>query len=138
MQPLVRALTPFAEGGSSTSASVGPIVESADVMAKEDDVEDESTEEAGRPRVARRPQMPTKAEVDAHMTLHAGYRNWCPDCVAGRGISHQHRSSRNERTGREFSLDYALMTADDVGEDMCPVFSGYDNDSYGIWALVIS
>ena len=61
--------------------------------------------------------MPTKAKYDAHMTLHVDYRDWCPDCVAGRGISHQHRSS---------------MTAEDVGEDMCPVLVGYGNDSHGI------
>ena len=98
MQPLVRPLSPFTEGGSSTSASGGPIVESAGRMVKEDDVENESTEEARRPRVAKRLQMPTKAEVDAHNTLRADDRDWCPDCVAGRGISHQHRSSKNERT----------------------------------------
>ena len=37
----------------------------------------------------------------------------------------------------EFSLDYAFMTAEDVGEDMCPVLVGYDNDSHGIWALAV-
>jgi hypothetical protein len=102
-----------------------------------DDVIGENEEEARRPRIARRPQTPTKAEYDAHMTLHADYRDWCPDCVAGRGISHQHRSSKKERTGREFSVDYAFMTAEDVGEDMCPVLVGYDNDSHGIWALAV-
>ena len=71
------------------------------------------------------------------MTLHADYKDWCPDCVAGRGISPQHRSSKKERTGREFSIDYAFMTAEDVEEDMCPVLVGYDNDSYGIWALAV-
>ena len=81
--------------------------------------------------------MQTKAEFDVHMTLHVDFRDWCPDCVAGRGIRHQHRSSRNERKGREFSLDYAFMTAEDVGEDMCPVLVGYDNDSHGIWALAV-
>ena len=81
--------------------------------------------------------MLTKAEHDVHMTLHADYRDWCPDCVAGRGISHQHRSSKKERPGREFSVDYAFMTAEDVGEDMCPVLVGYDNDSHGIWALAV-
>ena len=86
-----------------------------------DDVIGENEEEARRPRIARRPQTPTKAEYDAHMTLHADYRDWCPDCVAGRGISHQHRSSKKERTEREFSVDYAFMTAEDVGEDMCNV-----------------
>ena len=34
MQPLVRPLTPFTEGGSSTSAGGGPIVESADEKTK--------------------------------------------------------------------------------------------------------
>ena len=109
MQPLVRPMTPFTEGSSSASASGGPIVESADEKAKELDDKEESTEEARRPRVAKRPQMPTNAEYDAHMTLHADYRDWCPDCVAGRGISHQHRSSKNERTGRELSLGYAFI-----------------------------
>ena len=106
-------------------------------MASEESVIEEETEESRRPRIAKRPQMPTKAEYDAHMTLHADYRDWCPDCVATRGISHQHKASRNERTGREFSLDYALMTAEDVREDMCPVPVGYDNDLHGIWALAV-
>ena len=29
------------------------------------------------------------------------------------------------------------MTAEDVGEYMCPVLVGYDNDSHGIWALAV-
>ena len=81
--------------------------------------------------------MLTKAKYDVHMTLHADYRDWCPDNVAGRGISHQHRASKNERTGREFSLEYAFMTAEDVGEDMFPVMVRYDNDSHGVWALAV-
>ena len=80
------------------------------------------------------PQMPTKAKYDAHMTLHADYRDRSPDCVAGPGISPQHRSSKKERTGRELSLDYPFMTAEAVGEDMCPVLVGYDNESHGMWA----
>ena len=103
-------------------------------MASEEGVIEEGTEE---PRVAKQIQMPTKAEYEAHMTLHADYCDWCPDCVAGRGISHQHRTFKNKRTGREFSLDYAFITAKDVGEDMCPVLVGYDNDSHGIWALAV-
>ena len=81
--------------------------------------------------------MPTKAEVDARMIFHAGYRDWCPDCVAGPGVSHQHRASKNEKLGREFILDYAFMTAGEVGEDMCPIFVGYNYDSRGIWANAI-
>ena len=69
-------------------------------MAKDEGVMEEGSEEARRPRVARRFQMSTKAEYDAHMTFHADYRDWCLDCVAGRGMSHQHRASKNERAGR--------------------------------------
>ena len=29
------------------------------------------------------------------------------------------------------------MTAEDVGEDMCPVLVGYDHESSGIWALAV-
>ena len=37
----VRLLNPFTEGGSSASASGGPIVDDAGAMAREDGVEDE-------------------------------------------------------------------------------------------------
>ena len=86
-------------------------------MDKEADDEDA----ARRPRIARRTRTPTKAEVKAHMTVLAEYRDWCPDCVHGRGVSYQHRSSKDEKPGRELSIDYAFMTAEDVDEDMCPV-----------------
>ena len=100
MQSIVRPLTPFIEGGSRSSVSGGPEAEGRETMASEESAIEEETEESRRPRIAKRPQMLTKAEYDSHMTLHADYRDWCPDCVAGRGISHQHRASRNERTGR--------------------------------------
>ena len=29
------------------------------------------------------------------------------------------------------------MTAEDVGEHMCSVLVGYDNDSHGMWALAV-
>ena len=34
-------------------------------------------------------------------------------------------------------MDYAFTTAEDVGEDMCPVMVGDGNDSHGIWALAV-
>ena len=41
-------------------------------------VEEEIDEAVRNPKIARRPHTPTKAEVVAHMTLHAEYRDWCP------------------------------------------------------------
>ena len=109
MQPLVRPLTPFTEGGSRSSASGGPEGGGVEAMAKDEDVIEEETEESRRPRIARRFQTPTKAEYHSYMTLHADYRDWCPDCVAGRGISHQHRSSKNERTREHAENSASIM-----------------------------
>ena len=133
----VRPIYPFTEGGSSASAEGGPV--KVGVISDEEGTDDLEEEEARRPRIARRPQTPTRAEVEAHMTLHAEYRDWCPHCVYGKGMSRQHRSSTgdDEKLGREFSLDYAFMTAEDVGEDMCPVLIGYDHNSLGVWALAV-
>ena len=88
----VRFIYIVTEGGPSTSASDGKVGDEQvgdsvieGVIEGSNVVEEE--EIARRPRIARRPQMPTKAEVDAHMVLHSDYRDWCPDCVAGRGVS---------------------------------------------------
>ena len=108
----VRPLLPFSEGGSSASAGGGAVDERAAGIREATAGEDE---EARHSRVVRRPQVPTTAEVKAHMTTHAEYRDWCPDCVHGRGVSHQHKSSQGEKMGREFSLDCAFMTAEEIG-----------------------
>ena len=41
-------------------------------------------EEATRPKVARRPVLPTKAEIDEHFPLHLHYRDWSRHCVHGK------------------------------------------------------
>ena len=76
----VRLLTSFTKGGSRSSASGGPEVGGAEVMASEKGVIEERSEEARRTRVTKRFRMPTTAGYDCHMTLYA-------DCVAGRGSS---------------------------------------------------
>ena len=133
----LRPLYPFVEGGSSSSAAVWKGQGTDGAIGGNGLVEAEIEEASRDPKVARRPNTPTKAQVEAHMTLHADYRDWCPHCVYGRGISHHHASSKGEKLGNEFSLDYAFMTAEEVGEDMCPVLVGFDHNSKGIWALAV-
>ena len=94
----VRPTSSFTEGGSSASADGGMATEEA-VIDKAIHENDEDNL-ARQPRIARRPHAPTKAEVVAHTILHAEYRDWCPHCVHGRGISHQHKASKNEKLGR--------------------------------------
>ena len=80
--------------------------------------------------------------------LHADYREWCAHCVAGKGISHQHRAVDKDQDVAEFGIDYAFMTADGVvrhEEDIeeskmsgaTPVIIGHDRQSKGIWAMVV-
>lgn len=126
--------------------------EQGDEGKAKDDIEDEAEIEeaaARNPKVVRRPAAPTKAMIAAHECHHADYREWCEHCVAGKGVSHQHRSSeKSERSHAEFSVDYAFMAEDgqvgrkeELGEDRmkgaCPVIVGYDHDSRGIWAMAV-
>ena len=87
---IVRPIDQITEGGPSASASGGQVGNNAFGDAMDGSVDDDGNEVARRPRIARKLQMPTKAKVDAHMTLNADHRELCPDCVAGRGGSHQH------------------------------------------------
>ena len=73
-------------------------------------VEVEKNNTARDPKVARRPIKPTQAMIQAHELHHADYRDWCDHCRAGKGVSHQHRSSTNDNEDAEFSIDYAFMT----------------------------
>ena len=59
------------------------------------------------PKPMRRPQAPTRAEWEAHIIAHVPYREWCPHCVAGRGISNQHRRNKEQdNSGVAISVDY--------------------------------
>ena len=78
--------------------------------------------------------MSTESEVDAHMTRHAVYRGWCPDCIHGRGLSHQHRGAKVETLGREFISDYAAMTSE---KTMCPVLVRYNYGSEELRPLAV-
>ena len=111
------------------------------------DIED--VEVAARnPRVIRRPTAPTKAMVLAHELHHAEYRDWCEHCVAGKGVSHQHKQVEREHDTAEFSIDYGFMTHEGVIDydrnaeetekaGSTPVLVGYDHQSKGIWAMVV-
>ena len=86
--------------------------------------------------MARRPQAPTKAEVDAHFPLHAEYRDWCPHCVAGRGMSTQHRhdKGKGEPIGTTVNLDYLFMILENEHEGM----DVYDSNRKRIWTKSVN
>ena len=92
------------EGESQDFAEAGKV----DEVQEEMEVT-ESGDEAIKARVAKTPRTPTRQEVKDHMPLHAECRGWCPHCVAGKGISHQHKHSSAkdvESLGITISMDY--------------------------------
>ena len=117
---------------------------------RDGEVDEEAEEVAARdPKVARKPAAPTKAMILAHEVHHADYREWCPHCVAGKGVSHRHvTGSREDGPEAEFSMDYAFMTNDgqlvradelsleEVGK-ASPVIVGFDKRSESIWAMAV-
>ena len=94
--------------------------------------------EARTPVIARKPKTPTKAEIDAHFPLHADYRDWCPHCLAGKGISNQHRRGDNaESIGTTVSMDYLFMVPEEEDENMDAVLILYDTNRKSIWTMSV-
>ena len=91
------------------------------------------------PRVARRPVLPTKADIAEHFPLHLQYRSWCKHCVAGKARLAQHvvQPGDRERLGVTVHMDYAFMTAEEAEEDMQPTLVIYDDDKMSLWALAV-
>ena len=89
----------------------------------------EEEEEARKPRYPRRPNAPTKQEIEEHEITHLPPRDWCPHCVAGHGISNQHRASKDkdERAlGITIGLDYCFMREGETEDGVSPILIMYD------------
>ena len=97
----------------------------------------EAHAEVRPPRVARRPILPTKADVEEHLPLHLNYRSWCEHCVAGKARLAQHmvQPSDREKLGVTVHMDYAFMTAEEAEEGMQPTLVIYDDDKNSFGAL---
>ena len=85
------------------------------------------------PKVGRRPDIPTRKEIEEHFPLHVHYRAWCPHCVAGRSTSRQHRCQEDEEVlGPCVSLDYAFKYGDEKEEATSPVLVAVDKGTGAI------
>ena len=63
-------------------------------------------------KIAVSPVRPSAADISEHRVSHMPYRNWCPQCVAGRGLGEQ----RGRHIGRphdvpRVGLDYWFTTS---------------------------
>ena len=96
-------------------------------------------EEVRRPRISRRPMAPTKEMVEEHSRTHSEYRDWCPDCRAGKstGLHHRQGDPTEDKIGTTISIDYAFRQPDEKEDDLIPVLVAYDNVKKSIWALEV-
>jgi len=55
------------------------------------------------------PCLPSRAEIEEHRLTHLPYRNWCEQCVKGRGIERGHfRAERDPDAVAEVHVDYCF------------------------------
>ena len=77
-----------------------------------DEEEEEETEQALPAKHARSPLTPSAEEVAAHRVTHLPFRNWCPECVAGRRPNTPHRAGiEREHAVPTVLFDYAFISA---------------------------
>ena len=76
--------------------------------------EDRPEYEVRKHKIARRPLLTTKAEIDEHYLLHLNDRSWCKHCVAGKARSNQHVQSQEEkvRLGVTWNAEYVFMSGE--------------------------
>ena len=54
-------------------------------------------------KAARMPDQLIAKELDEHELTHTPYRDWCPFCVKGRGVSDRHAGQRHA-DGHEYGV----------------------------------
>ena len=52
--------------------------------------------ESVEPRVMRAPKLPSREEVESHMTTHVPFRSWCKHCVRTRGRRDAHQQHKRD------------------------------------------
>ena len=112
----------------SQSSRLAPIPEPADVSTA-------ITSEVEGPaaRAARQPQEPTQDEVRQHEVSHEPYRAWCASCVAGRGLSREHRAADHEESAIAVAgFDYGFFS-----EGSSPLLCGKDSKHRWFYAAVV-
>ena len=78
--------------------------------------EEMEVEEQSRPVAVRAPHLPSAQEKEEHeLTGHVCYRNWCPICLACKGLGQGHREApaEDETAVPTILCDYAFMGQDD-------------------------
>ena len=133
--PSVRPLYDVEGDGMSGAREEGVVV----------DVQEEALElenqEVHKQRGRRKPEEPTQEEIEEHYLDHANYREWCPHCVKGKGVSHPHRKIDEDEKGviPVVSMEYMFLSdKQDKGEEKgMPILVTKDHKTRMVFARVV-
>ena len=93
-------------------------------------------EEAHTVGVQRTPMLPSQSEIDEHNLTHLPFRDWCPFCIRGRGLSSGHfaRKTPEESQVPTISIDYCFLGDETTRDTDLPVLVVRDRRTKSVWA----
>ena len=97
------------------------------------EVDEDEAQSAG---VQKTPMLPSQSEIDEHNLTHLPFRNWCPFCIRGRGLSSGHFARRtvDEQQIPTISVDYCFMGDSATRSADLPVIVARDRRTKSVWA----
>ena len=81
------------------------------------------------PKIARRLEVPTEAEIDAHYPVHA---------MEGKGVSRHHEKGKEEdASGSMIRVEECLWAPEESEEEMDAILVGYDSEELGLRTMAV-
>ena len=116
--------------------SVSPISEmETGVNGVEDE---EETEEVKPIKTLPNCCLPCQAEIEEHNVNHLSFRDWCPYCVQGKGVSYPHRKRKgDENEVPVISSDYMGVKQREPEEGQNPILVSVDRKTKMKFANVL-
>jgi len=100
-----------------------------EVNGLDSDADDEH-EEGMRVKSVRNVYLPSQQEIEEHELTCLPFRDWCPHCVQGKGVSAAHRKRKKEETQIPvISMDYMGLTKREPEEGENPIIVIVDRKS---------
>ena len=69
------------------------------------------------------PVKPSQKEIDEHELAHLPFRNWCRECVHGRGVEMPHRVKARDEVDSllKLNIDFMFLGSRDIAGETIPV-----------------
>ena len=121
----------------------GRVEETEAVAGQEEGEEKRPTEddEWVNARVIRRPNMPSRREVEEHNASHLPFADWCPFCVSGRGVSSPHRASEDKdpvgTVGTIIGLEYCFAGTEEKDDETPGILIFHCYTHSRLWAIPV-